>query len=1093
MKKVLILLALLSVFSVAIAQTKISTGQAESQLKKLSAQTNYIEFKNVVGDISTMMVKSDKGVFVKLVVPGYYPSAQYGMPDLPEVSRMIEVPIGSKPRIEVVSYDEEIISLDEAGFSVKVMPSQPSMSKSADPEDVEFVYNKDFYLSGQVFAPEMIEIEESGMFRGIQMARLVIRPFEYDAADNMLIVKNNLHVRVYFENGDMASTRTMKNRYYSPVFSGVYNTLWNYETPATKDALSKYPIKYVIVSDRMFEDALQPFIEWKTKKGFHVIEAYTDDASVGNTTSSIKSYLQNLYTSATEDDPAPSYVLFVGDVAQIPVFNGTTGNHVTDVYYCTYDGASDYIPELYFGRFSATSVDQLTPQIEKTLQFEQYTMPDPSYLGDVVMVAGMDASYGPSHANGQVNYGSTLYFNTAHGINAHVYHYPESGSQSSEIRSNISDGAGYVNYTAHCTEDGWSGPSFKISDVADLNNKDKYYVSVGNCCLSNKFNVPTCFGEALLRANEEGAVAHLGGSNSTYWDEDYYWTVGLIATPIPNPTYEGTGNGAYDALFHENGEEPYVTTGQINYIGNLTVETSSSSRKKYYWEIYHVMGEPSLMPYLGVPSELSVNYVNSQPVGLSSLDVTTEEGAYVAISLDGVLLDAKLVDNSGVAHLTFDPVFNIATADIVVTKQNRQPYIGVLEIINNDSDYDVQLSSIVNPENLIFINNVSFAPEVTIRNVGQQNLTSASISYKLNDEPIVTQEWTGDVAFLEQATVTFPEITLTEGEYTFKVWASNPNGQVDEYPQNDTLMKDVVVYSGNAKLLSVEAPLKQYCNVQELTPKCVILNKDANELTSLVVGYTCGDVVYEMDWTGNLAPNETDTVIFPEATFPEGTQTISFYITSPNGGVDIDTSDDTKDDEFTVILGGETVVLDLLTDAYEYETSWELVDNDTGDVLLTNGVLVAKYHNISEWCLSDGCYKFTLFDAYGDGMGGFSGGPHGDLTITNTTTSEVYVTGVYDFGLSYEVEFCIGNVAVEDEFTEDNLSIYPNPTNDIITVQGNDIQSVQVIDNLGRVIFNETGIDNQLEISLKNIANSFVIVKVETSTESYIEKVVILK
>ncbi len=1096
MKKVSILFVLLSVFSVAtIAQTKISTGQAESQLKKLSAQTNYIEFKNMVGDISTMMVKSEKGVFVKLVVPGYYPSAQYGLPDLPEVSRMIEVPIGSKPCIEVVSYDEEIISLDEAGFSVKVMPSQPSMSKSANPEDVEFVYNEDFYLSGQVFAPEMIEVEKSGMFRGIQMARLVIRPFEYNAADNMLVVKNNLHVRVSFENGDMASTRSMKNRYYSPVFSNVYNKLWNYETPATKDVLSKYPIKYVIVSDPMFQDALQPFVEWKTQKGFHVIEAYTDDASVGNTTSNIKAYLQNLYTSATVDNPAPSYVLFVGDIAQVPVFNGVTDSHVTDLYYCTYDGSSDYIPELYFGRFSATSVEQLTPQIEKTLQFEQYTMPDPSYLGDAVMVAGMDPSWGATHANGQVNYGSTLYFNTAHGINAHVYHYPASGAQASEILSNISNGAGYVNYTAHCNADGWADPSFTINNISNLNNKDKYYVSVGNCCLSNKFDEPACFGEALLRANEEGAVAHLGGSNSTYWHEDYYWTVGLIATPISNPTYEGTGIGAYDALFHENGEEPYVTTAQMNYAGNLSVEASSSSRKKYYWEVYHVMGDPSLMPYLGIPSELNVNYVNIQPLGISSLDVTAEEGAYVAISLNGVLLDAKLADASGVVHLTFNPIFNITTADIVVTKQNRQPYIGVLDIINNDSDYDVQLASIVKPESLIFVNDASFVPEVIIRNVGQQNLTSASVSYKINDDAVVTQEWTGDIAFLEQATVTFPEITLTEGEYTFKAWASNPNGHVDEFPQNDTLIKDVVVYSGNVKLLSVEAPSGQYCNIQNLTPKCVVLNKDVNPLTSLVVGYTCGDVAYEMNWTGNIAPNQSDTITLPEATFPDGTQTISFYINSPNGGTDMDVSDNTKDSEFVIVLNGQVVVLDLLTDAYEYETSWELINNDTGDVLFTNGALSPKQHHISEWCLGKACYKFIIYDSYGDGLAGsiWSGAP-GNFSITNTTTSEVYADNVSSFTQSYEVEFCIEDFdAVEDNLTEDNFSIYPNPTNDIITVQGNDMQSVQVIDNLGRVVFNEDNVDNQLEISLKNMVNSFVIVKVKTSTESYIKKVVILK
>ena len=49
------------------------------------------------------------------------------------------------------------------------------------------------------------------------------------------------------------------------------------------------------------------------------------------------------------------------------------------------------------------------------------------------------------------------------------------------------------------------------------------------CCQSNKFDEPTCFGEKLLRANNKGAVGYIGGSNNTYWDEDYWWAVGATS------------------------------------------------------------------------------------------------------------------------------------------------------------------------------------------------------------------------------------------------------------------------------------------------------------------------------------------------------------------------------------------------------------------------------------------------------------------------------------------------------------------------------------------------------------------------------------
>ena len=87
-----------------------------------------------------------------------------------------------------------------------------------------------------------------------------------------------------------------------------------------------------------------------------------------------------------------------------------------------------------------------------------------------------------------------------------------------------------------------------------MQNIDKYGVLIGNCCQSNKFDVSVCFGESLLRANKKGAVGYIGGSNNTYWDEDFWWAVGNGSISA-NPTYSGTGLGIYDCLMHENGEQ----------------------------------------------------------------------------------------------------------------------------------------------------------------------------------------------------------------------------------------------------------------------------------------------------------------------------------------------------------------------------------------------------------------------------------------------------------------------------------------------------------------------------------------------------------
>ena len=62
---------------------------------------------------------------------------------------------------------------------------------------------------------------------------------------------------------------------------------------------------------------------------------------------------------------------------------------------------------------------QLTPQVQKTLMYEQYTFADPSFLDRAVMVAGVDGGtsgdFGYTHADPAMDYAITNYVNGAHG------------------------------------------------------------------------------------------------------------------------------------------------------------------------------------------------------------------------------------------------------------------------------------------------------------------------------------------------------------------------------------------------------------------------------------------------------------------------------------------------------------------------------------------------------------------------------------------------------------------------------------------------------------------------------------------------------
>ncbi len=722
---------------------------AETNGVVLTANTqNFFEAYSGIQGFEAIEINTPEGIFNKLIVPSYVHSKEYGKPELPQIQKLIEIPIGADITTELLAYEKQTLLLTDFGINHKLIPSQPSISKGEDASSVPFKYYPEIYDQDEFLGKEIVTVERLGILRGVQIARLTIAPFKYNPVSNELMIFNNIELHVSYGNADYKQTQLLKEKNYTPAFNPSFSELLNYK-PLAKDLITTYPVKYVIVSDPMFQNDLQNFIEWKTKKGFNVVEAYTNDPMVGSTTTSIKAYLEGLYTAGTAADPAPSYVLFVGDVAQVPAHNGNSGSHVSDLYYCTYDGPNDIYPDMYYGRFSATSSSQLLPQIEKTLMFEQYTFPDPSYLDEVLLVAGVDASMAPTYGNGQINYGTDNYFNAAHGLITHIYLYgsgspvtSDQASASALIIDDVSNGVGFANYTAHCWENGWADPSFETSDVPGLSNQDEYCVIVSNCCLPNSFDNAECFGEAVLRAEGKGAVGHIGGSNNTYWNEDFWWAVGTGSISA-NPAYSQTGLGVFDCLFHENGEavsDWFITLSQMVHAGNLAV-TAAGGSEEYYWEIYHVMGDPSLMPYMSVPDPLNVTHLQSIPVGSSSLSVTTEEHAYVAVSQNGVLLDAQIVGTSGNVNLSFTPLSSMGVLDVIVTKQDREPYLGSVQVISTNAPFvtaiTYQIDDAMANNNQLADFNEQFLLDVDFQNLGSVTANGVIATLSTND-PNVT-------------------------------------------------------------------------------------------------------------------------------------------------------------------------------------------------------------------------------------------------------------------------------------------------------------------------------------------------------------------
>ena len=723
--------------------------------------------------------------FTTVTLDGYMPSAAVGAPSLPTFSRLIEVPLCKGFEVKVTQAAYDTIQLPGA----RLMPTQPSRSKS-DTTPARLVIDSKKYASDAFYGQEEASVEPVGIARDRRLARLQFSPVRYNPVRGQLIVCRYAVVTVRYMGADKDATLSLFNRYHSPAFAagnGVMNSLY------PKSVRTTAPIRYLIVAHSSFHGQLDNFVQWKRRKGFLTDIVYTDTPGVGTTTTSISSYIQSQYTNATAANPAPTFLLIVGDHEQVPAFNGTTAtDHITDLYYISWT-SGDNIPDCYCGRFSAQNVSQLTPQIEKTLMYEQYTFNDPTFLDRAVLVAGVDGGtagdHGYTHADPAMDYAAIHYINSTQGF-TQVHYFKNNtsivpsapgvtigssaSSNSATVRGYYNQGAGWINYSAHGSATSWGTPNLTTTHIASMTNSQKFGLMIGNCCLTNKFETATCFGEALLRKdNYCGAVGYIGGSNSTYWNEDFYWAVGLRSgiSATMSLAYNAANLGAYDRLCHTHGE-PYsqwaFTQGAIMMVGNMAVESSTSTRKLYYWEIYHLMGDPSVMPYLTQASVMTVTAPSVIVRGATTLSVSAAPYAYVALTdtISHSLISSAYADNAGVAVLPIPSTLPVGGYELAASAQQYRTAFTPVSVISPSGAYPI-VGNVTALQPLDAGDTVSVA--FTLINMGDSTAYNVSFSATPSDTTDITFYPTG-----------IPVDSLPAGDTVVVAWQTQVSQNVSD-------------------------------------------------------------------------------------------------------------------------------------------------------------------------------------------------------------------------------------------------------------------------------------------------------------------------
>lgn len=802
----------------------------ETVLRMVSDFEKGVEFNNRLGGVdraetfvvpqAAYTVQSVNGVpqeFTVLSVQDYAFTNKIGFPKLPVRVELMEVPQGAVPRVVYGKVAYKDIDLAKAGYPQPLYPAQPPVSKSAKAAP-DFAYDAEAYRADCFWADgsdELVEVKVLGEMRATRIAKVVVKPVQYNAATHTLRVYTALDFEIVYDQADWNATYAKKERYASPAFGLLRHEVVN---PIKTKAVSvTRPLRYVIVANPIFKQPLQTFVEWKTRFGYEVVQAYIGQPEVGNTPESIRKYLKGLYENATDADPAPSYVLFVGDLAQVPTktygqasWDGS-GKHYSDLYLCEYTG--DHFPEVHYGRMSATSLGELIPQINKTIYMESLAPGRAAFLNNYVAVAGNDnGKHDFTHLNPTINYICNYYMKDT--LNRHVYKYlsPESSTKSNDIIRNINDGASMVVYTAHGVEDGWSDPYVGVSDVNNLMvNADKYPLMIGNCCLTGKFDVATCYAEALLRKKDAGAVVYIGASDVTYFDQDVYWAIGYTNRLLSGvvQTYEKTELGAFDALNHTHGE-PYrdwaITAHEIVYAGNMAVQRANQDFEDYYWEVYHVFGDPSYMPYTHGADYPQVDCPRTLAIGEVSIEVSTVPYARITLSKDSVIYGFAMADKNGLAEIELNGIDSAFVLNLLVAAQNYLPYHDKVEVLAPAGKYvTVTKQEIFDKEGNPVKSGLydeTYKLRYTVRNVGRSEIQRVDVEVVSQDEYLSVE----NAAYtLSQPLHPGEEATL-DHEFIIKVNQDVPNQHIVRFALKMMVNEDADSILTREGKLVVDAP-----------------------------------------------------------------------------------------------------------------------------------------------------------------------------------------------------------------------------------------------------------------------------------------------
>ena len=626
-------------------QVNVNVLTSNEDLIEIEYQLNGF-YKNPIeinGENYSQIILQKEGIFLN-----------QGLPELPRINRSILIPAKAKMVASVVDY--EILEF----HNINIIPSKGNLLRNVNPEDIPYTFS-DFYTTDSWFPENIVLTYDPHILRDARGMVVEVHAFQYNPAQKILRVYNNIRINVKNIGLDDVNTldidlfdKTTVDRDFLQIYE---NKFINFEYSA-KDKYVPLPEvgNMLIITYDDFHDAILPLYEWKLQKG--IPTELVDVSTIGNNYTAIKSYIQQKY-----DNEGVTYILLVGDAAQVQPYASNK-----DPKYTQLAGFDSY-PDAFIGRFSAETVTQVETQVERTITYER----DPLLGGDWYHKGtGVASSQGAGTGwNGWADYQMMNIIRDS--LLAYTYtevdQIYDPGASAYQVTAAMNAGRSICNYCGHGSPTSWGSSGFSNSNVNALTNDNMLPFIISVACNNGQFPGMTCFGETWLRATNNstgeptGAIGMYASTISMSW-----------APPMPAEYH------ANMLLVHDEKN----TYGGLCFNGSMfmiDIFPSSGVNEFEHWTIF---GDPSLQVRTDTPGEITVNHSSIIPIGATTYDVEVEdtEGALVSIYMDGIIYGFGYTDETG--NVTIELIEDIVepcTMTLTVTAYNTVTYITTIDAI----------------------------------------------------------------------------------------------------------------------------------------------------------------------------------------------------------------------------------------------------------------------------------------------------------------------------------------------------------------------------------------------------------------------------